>query len=84
MNHIFAIAFVALSLTLQASALKDIIVRQLVEAPADCSVKAQNGDTVWIEHRGLHGEQLVDQNPEGEPLKIALGKGRVLKGESSW
>ena len=53
----------------------------IVPAPADCDLKVQNGDTVWIEHRGFWKEQQIDGNPEGEPLKFVVGKNRVIKGK---
>ena len=59
---------------------EQISVKVLDAAPEDCSVKAQNGDTVWINHKGFHLGQQIDMNPEGEPLKVALGKNRILRG----
>lgn len=52
----------------------------LIPAPVDCALRAQNGDTVYIEHRGYFRNELMDQNNEGEPLKVVLGKHFILKG----
>ena len=79
---VVAVCFV---LTCSVSGLKpnhepSIVVRTLIPPPEDCSVQAQKGDSVWIEHKGLYEGKLVDANPEGEPLKVPLGKNRILKG----
>jgi hypothetical protein len=72
---VFALALAAVVL-----AEKTISVRTLIPAPEDCSTKVENGDHVWIEHKGFYNEQLMDQNIEGEPLLVKMGKHSIIKG----
>lgn len=75
------LVLLAVGLAIAAANQMDIIVRTIMPAPEDCSVKVENGDAVWIEHKGFWKEQQIDGSPQGEPLKFVVGKGRILRGK---
>ncbi len=46
----------------------------------DCFMEAKNGDTVLVRYALRVNGELVETNKEGEPLRVTIGSGKLIKG----
>ena len=56
----------------------------MIKEKGDCSIRVRSGDQVRITHAGFHERNgqptKFDGNIEGEPLKVTVGKRKVIAG----
>jgi len=81
-SYILVLVFALAAVAEAPEAPKELEI-QSTYLPADCSVKAQNGDVLKVHYTGKlfsNGNKFDSSFDRNQPLPVTLGRGQVIKG----